>query len=114
MDPQRRDLGAVCYHGNNFSSRTAHAATVVATRLVHYWTRGNGGVGASAAELVSLSCDLDIATLDTRNGAGVANAFGGVSSNRRRRAPIFAQTECAAMGCRALPHVVVTCFPPSF
>jgi hypothetical protein len=41
---------------------------VVAARLVHYWTRGDGGVGASASEFVSFPCDLDVATLDTRYG----------------------------------------------
>ena len=87
---------------------------VVAARLVHCWTRGDGGAGASAAEFVSLSCDLDIATLDTRYGTGVANTVGGVGSNDWDCSPILAQIECAAMGGRAFPHVVVARVPPYF
>ena len=45
--------------------------------------------------------------LDTRYGTGVADSVGGVGSNDRDRSPISAQIECAAMGGRALPHVVV-------
>ena len=82
--------------------------------LVHYWTRGNGGVGASPAEFVSFPCDLDIATLDTRYGAGVANNFGGVGSHDWDYSPISAQIECAAMGGRALSNVVVARVPPYF
>src|SRR6266550_2549938 len=113
-NPRRGDLGAVCYHGNNVSCRTAHAAMVVAARLVHYWTRGDGGVGASASEFVSFPCDLDIATLDTRYGTGVADAVGGVGSHDWDRSPISAQIECSAMGARAFAHVVVACVPPYF
>jgi len=87
---------------------------VVAARLVHYWTRGDGGVGASASEFVSFPCDLDIATLDTRYGTGVADSVGGVGSHDWDRSPISAQTECAAMGGRALPDVVVARVPPDF
>src|SRR3954471_6690101 len=87
---------------------------VAAAHLVHCWTCGDGRVGTSAAEFVSLSCDLDIATRDTRYGAGIANAVSGVSSNSRRGAPISAQAECAAMGCRAFSHVVVPRVPPGF
>ena len=87
---------------------------VVAARLVHRWARSDGGVGASASEFVSLPCDLDIATLDTRYGAGVANAIGGVNSNDWHCAPILAQIECSAMGGRAPPHVVVARIAPRF
>jgi hypothetical protein len=52
-----------------------------AADLVCRWARSDGGLGASAAKFVSLPCDMDIATLDTRYGAGVANAIGGVNSN---------------------------------
>jgi hypothetical protein len=62
---------------------------VVAAHLVHRWARSDGGVGASAAKFVSLPCDLDIATLDTRYGAGVANAIGGVNSNDWHCAPVL-------------------------
>jgi hypothetical protein len=87
---------------------------VVAPYLVHRWARSDGGVGASAAKFVSLPCNLDIATLDTRYGAGVANAIGGVKSNDWRCAPVLAQIECSAMGGRASTHVVVACIAPRF
>ena len=72
------------------------------------------GLGSSPAEFVSLPGDLDIAALDTRYGAGVANTVGGVGSHDWDCAPISAQIECAAMGGRALPHVVVARVPPDF
>ena len=87
---------------------------VVAARLVHYWTRGDGGVGASASEFVSFPCDLDIATLDTRYGTGVADCVGGVGSHDWDRSPISARTECSAMGTRAFAHVVVAPVSPYF
>ena len=87
---------------------------VVAARLVHCWTRGDGWVGASSAEFVSFPRDLDIAALDIRYGAGVANTFGGVGSNDWHCSPILAQIEYSAMGGRAFPHVVVARVPPRF
>src|SRR6266567_6658970 len=87
---------------------------VVAARLVHCWSRGDGGVGASAPEFVSFPCDLDIATLDTRYGTGVPNTVGGVGSHDWDRSTISARTECSAMGSRAFAHVVVACVPPYF
>ena len=87
---------------------------VVAAHLVYCGARGDGGVGASAAEFVSLPCDLDIATLDTRYGTGVANAVGRVSANDWDCSPISAQIECAAVGGRAFPHVIVARVSPYF
>src|SRR5436190_6054623 len=87
---------------------------VVAARLIHYWTRGDGGAGASASEFVSFPCDLDIATLDTRYGTGVPNTVGRVRSNDGHCAPISAQIECSAMGARDFVHVVIACVPPYF
>src|SRR5436190_19743063 len=87
---------------------------VVAARLIHYWTRGDGGAGASASEFVSFPCDLDIATLDTRYGAGVPNTVGRVRSNDGHCAPISTQIECSAMGARAFAHVVIAHVPPYF
>ena len=87
---------------------------VVAARLVHRWTRSDGGIGASAAKFISLPCDLDLATLDTRYRAGVANAIGGVNSNDWHCAPLLAQIECSAMGGRASTHVVVARVASSF
>jgi hypothetical protein len=49
---------------------------VVTAHLVHHWTGGDGGIGSSAEKFVSFSCDLDIATLDTRHGIGVADSVG--------------------------------------
>jgi len=72
------------------------------------------GLEPRAAEFVSFPCYLDIATLDTRYGAGIANTVGGVSANNRRDAPISAQTECAAMGGRAFAHLVIARVAPSF
>jgi hypothetical protein len=46
--------------------------------------------------------------------SSIANTFGGVGSNDWDRSPISAQIECAAMGGRALPHVVVARVPPCF
>ena len=87
---------------------------VVAARLVHYWTGGNGGVGASASEFVSFPCDLDLATLDPCYWVGVPNTVGGVCSNDRHRSPVFAQLECAAMGGRRFAHVLIAAVAPSF
>src|SRR5215470_3236820 len=85
---------------------------VVTPHLVHRWTRGNGGVGASAAEFVSLSCNLDITTLDSCYGTGVANSVGGIGSNDRDRSPISAQIKYAAMGGGAFLHVIVARVSP--
>ena len=113
-DPRRRDVRAVSHHGDHVVCRIARAAMVVAADLVHLRARGDGRNCASAAEFVSLPCDLDITTLDTRHRAGVADSVSGVSSNNRRSPSISAQTECAAMGRRALPHVVVARVSPDF
>ena len=80
---------------------------VVAAHLVHRWSRSNGRTGASATKFVSVPCDLDITTLDTRDGAGVANAIGGVNPNHGYCAALLAQIECSAMGGRAPAHVIV-------
>jgi hypothetical protein len=80
---------------------------VVAAHLIHRRTGSDGGLGSSAAELVSLPCDLDIATLDTRYRVGIPNTVGGIGSNDRDCSPISAQIKCAAMGDRAFPHVIV-------
>src|SRR5262249_10421382 len=106
-NPRRRTASAPCDYGNHLVYGTAHTAMVLGTRAVHYWTRGNGGVGASAAEFISIPRDLDIAALDPCYGTGVANTVCGVSSNGGHRSPIAAQLECAAMGCRAVAHVVI-------
>src|SRR5207244_10570344 len=111
---RRCDLGALCYHSNHVSRRTAHAAMVAAAHLVHHWARGDGRARASTPEFVSVPCHLDIATLDTRYRTGVADAVRGVSSNNRRSPPHSAYTECTAMGRRALPHVAVARVPPDF
>ena len=87
---------------------------VVAAHLVHRWARSDGGAGSSAAEFVSLPCDLDIATLDSRYGIGVANAIGGVNSNDWHRPAVLAQIECSAVGGRAPTHVVVAHAAPGF
>jgi hypothetical protein len=67
-----------------------------------------------AWKFVSLPCDLDIATLDTRYGLGVANAIGGVNSNDWYCAPVLAPIECSPMGGRAFAHVVVIHAAPGF
>ena len=87
---------------------------VVAAHLVHRWARSDGWVGAPAAKFVSLPCDLDIATLDTRYGAGVANAIGGANPNDWYCAPVLAPIECSPMGGRAFAHVVVAHAAPGF
>ena len=87
---------------------------VGAAHLVHRWARSDGGVGASAAKFVSLPRDLDIATLDTRYGVGVANAIGGVNPNDWHCPPALAQIECSALGGRAPAHVVVARFASRF
>src|SRR5207247_7870989 len=113
-NPRRRDAGAVCHHGNCVGCRTAHATMVVAAHLVHRWTRSDGGVGASASKFVSLPCDLDIATLDTRYGIGFTDTVGRVGSNDWRRSPIFPRVECAAVGSRAFPYFIVARIAPHF
>src|SRR5438874_12924893 len=80
---------------------------VLAAHLVHRWTSSDGGVGTPAAKFVSLPCDLDIATLDTRYGAGVANAIGGANPNDWYCAPVLAPIVCSPMGGRTFAHVVV-------
>jgi hypothetical protein len=87
---------------------------VVAAHLVHRWARSDGGVGASTAKFVSLPSDLDVATLDTRYGAGVANAIGGVNPNDWHCPPVLAQIEYSAMGGCAPAHVVVARIAPRF
>ena len=87
---------------------------VVATHLVHRWARCDGGPGASAAKFVSLSCDLDIAALDTRYGARIANAISGVNPNDWHCTPVLAQIERSTVGGRAHAHVVVARFASCF
>ena len=80
---------------------------VVAAYLVHRRARGDGRVGASSTQFVSVPGDLDVAALDTRYGAGIANAIGGVGSHDWDHPPISAQIEYSAVGGRAPAHVVV-------
>ena len=87
---------------------------ITAIVLVRRWARSDGWVGAPAAKFISLPCDLDIATLDTRYGAGVANAIGGVNSNDWHCPPVLAQIECSAVGGRTSTHVVVARIAPRF
>src|SRR5262249_7231324 len=113
-DPRRRDPGAPYCHGNHVVCGIPYGEVVVAAHLVHHWTCRDGWLGSSAAEFVSLPCDLDIATLDTRYRARVANTVGRVGSNSWRSASISAQFKCAAMGCRAFPDVIVARVPSYF
>jgi len=88
------------------------APVVVATHVVHRWTRGDGWPGSSSKEFVSVSGDLDIAALDTCYRIGFTDTVGRVGSNDWRRSPIFPRVECAAVGSRAFPYFVVARVAP--
>ena len=101
-NPQRRNAGAPYRDGRHAVRGTAHATMVIATRIVHCWNRGDGWSRSSSSKFVSLSCDLDVAALDSCHRARLADAVRRAKSNQRHRAWISAQAEYSAVGGRAL------------
>src|SRR5262249_23386711 len=105
--PQRRNAGAVYRNGDDFVCRDARTAMVAASRVVHTWNGSNGWPGSASEELISLPGDLDVAALDSGDGAEFADTARGTESNKRRCTRISARAEYSTVGGRALLDGVV-------
>ena len=80
------------------ADRAALAAMVAPARALRFGNRGHGRARAPPAESVSLSGDLDFATLDSRDRARFPDADWGTDSRAWCCAPDAPRVEHAAMG----------------
>ena len=79
----------------------ASTAPLAAARALHPGTRGDGRHRASATEPVSLPCNLDSTTLDSRNGPCFPDARWRAGARKRKRPACLSRNKRPALGCPA-------------